>query len=150
MGNWIALEALRSRAIRSTKRSKLTNAMLVAPDVDVDVFRTQLQRMGAARPAISLFVSRDDGALALSKTIWGDVPRLGDIDPNAEPYRDELRRDRIEVYDLTKLAVAGDDAHDRAFEQVGSVVGMIRQRMAQGQVLSDQRSPANPLERLAQ
>jgi esterase/lipase superfamily enzyme len=151
MGNWIALEALRSRAIRSTgKRGKLTNVMLVAPDVDVDVFRTQLQRMGSARPAISLFVSRDDGALALSKTIWGDVPRLGDIDPSAEPYRDELRRDRIEVYDLTKLAVAGDDAHDRAFEQVGSVVGMIRQRMAQGQVLSDQRSPANPLERLAQ
>jgi hypothetical protein len=73
-----------------------------------------------------------------------------DIDPNAEPYRDELRRDRIEVYDLTKLAGAGDDARDRAFEQVGSIVGMIRQRMAQGQVLSDQRSPANPLERLAQ
>lgn len=154
MGNWIALEALRGRSIRGagspSKRSKLKHVMLVAPDVDVDVFRSQLQRMGAARPSISLFVSRDDGALALSKTIWGDVPRLGDIDPNQEPYRDELRREGIDVYDLTKLAVAGDNAHDRAFEQVTSVVGMIRQRMAQGQTLSDQRFPANPLERLAQ
>jgi esterase/lipase superfamily enzyme len=154
MGNWIALEALRSRAIRGNaalaKRSKLRNAMLVAPDVDVDVFRSQIRRMGAAKPPISLFVSRDDGALALSKTIWGDVPRLGDIDPNAAPYRDELARDRIDVFDLTRLAVAGDDAHDRAFEQVTSVVGMIRERMAKGQVLSDERTPANPLERLAQ
>lgn len=154
MGNWIALEALRGRAIRGTaavsKRSKLRNVMLVAPDVDVDVFRSQLQRMGPARPPISLFVSRDDGALALSKAIWGDVPRLGDIDPNAEPYLDELARDRIDVFDLTRLAVPGDDAHDRAFEQVTSVVGMIRQRMAKGQVLSDERTPANPLERLAQ
>src|SRR3954463_3655295 len=74
MGNWIALEALRTRAIRgsavASKRSKLKNVMLVAPDVDFDVFRSQLNRMSGARPPISLFVSRDDGALSLSKTIW--------------------------------------------------------------------------------
>ncbi|MET4390570.1 esterase/lipase superfamily enzyme [Bradyrhizobium sp. F1.4.3] len=153
MGNWIALEALRTRAIRgplvASRRSKLMNVMLVAPDVDVDVFRSQLNRMGSARPPISLFVSRDDGALSLSKTIWGDVARLGDIDPTQEPYRSELDRDRINVYDLTKLAVAGDDAHDRAFEQVGPVVAMIRQRMAQGQVLGEQKADASPLARLA-
>jgi len=112
MGNWIALEALRSRSIRNaaagTRRDKLRNAMLVAPDVDVDVFRTELQRMGDARPQISLFVSQDDDALALSKMIWGDVPRIGDINPNEEPYRTELERDRIAVYDLTKLAAPGD------------------------------------------
>ncbi|WP_245331862.1 alpha/beta hydrolase [Bradyrhizobium sp. NAS80.1] len=154
MGNWIALEALRTRAIRSpavaSGRSKLKHVMLVAPDVDVDVFRSQLSRMEGARPPIALFVSRDDGALSLSKTLWGDVPRLGDIDPNQEPYQSELKRDRIDVYDLTKLAVAGDDAHDRAFEQVGPVVAMIRKRMAQGQVLSEQHAAANPLARLAE
>jgi esterase/lipase superfamily enzyme len=154
MGNWIALEALRTRAIRgqavASKRSKLKNVMLVAPDVDVDVFRSQLYRMGGARPPISLFVSRDDGALALSKTIWGDVARLGDIDPNQEPYRSELERDRIDVYDLTKLAVAGDDAHGRAFEQVGPVVAMVRRRMASGQVLGEQQASASPLVRLAE
>jgi esterase/lipase superfamily enzyme len=62
MGNWIALEALRSRSIRNaaagTRRDKLRNAILVAPDVDVDVFRTQLQRMGNARPQISLCVPK--------------------------------------------------------------------------------------------
>jgi esterase/lipase superfamily enzyme len=66
MGNWVALEALRGRSMRgdrtanSMKADKLKNAMLVAPDVDVDVFRMQIQRMGAARPRIALFVSQDD------------------------------------------------------------------------------------------
>ena len=152
MGNWIALEALRSRSIRNaaagTRRDKLRNAMLVAPDVDVDVFRTQLQRMGNARPQISLFISQDDDALALSKMIWGDVPRIGDINPNQEPYRTELERDRITVYDLTKLAAPGDDAHDRAFENAPSVVAMIRNRMAQGQALSERHTTDNPLAQL--
>jgi esterase/lipase superfamily enzyme len=152
MGNWIALEALRSRSIRNaaagTRHDKLRNAMLVAPDVDVDVFRTELQRMGNARPQISLFVSQDDDALALSKVIWGDVPRIGDINPSQEPYRTELERDRIAVYDLTKLAVPGDDAHDRAFENAPSVVAMIRNRMAQGQALSERHATDNPLAQL--
>jgi esterase/lipase superfamily enzyme len=74
---------------------------------------------------------------------------LGDVDPQQEPYRTELANDRIEVFDLTKLAVAGDDAHDRAFEQAPTVVAMIRNRMAQGQSLADRQAVANPLARLA-
>jgi esterase/lipase superfamily enzyme len=54
------------------------------------VFRTQLQRMGNARPQIFLFVSQDDDALALSKMIWGDVPRIGDINPNQKPIGPSL------------------------------------------------------------
>jgi esterase/lipase superfamily enzyme len=152
MGNWVTLEALRGRAIRNrlagTKNDKLKDVMLVAPDVDVDVFRTQLQRMGVARPRMSLFVSQDDDALALSRTIWGDVPRLGDVNPQLEPYRTELADDRITVYDLTHLAKPGDDAHDRAFEDVTSVVAMIRQRMAQGQTMREHRAIDNPLTQL--
>ncbi|MDH2352767.1 MULTISPECIES: alpha/beta hydrolase [unclassified Bradyrhizobium] len=148
MGNWVALEALRGRSIRGElaaarlKPDKLKNVLLVAPDVDVDVFRAQILRMGSARPRIALFVSQDDAALGLSKTIWGDVPRLGDIDPKLEPYRSELARDRIVTFDLTTLAKAGDDAHDRAFEDVTSVMGMIKQRLSEGQSLTDQRSGA--------
>src|ERR1035438_5533143 len=111
--------------------------MLVAPDVDVDVFRAQIQRMGPARPRIALFVSQDDSALRLSSTIADDTPRLGNIDPTQEPYRSELERDKILVFDLTQLATAGDDAHGRAFEDVTSVMGMIRQRLSAGQIMTD-------------
>jgi esterase/lipase superfamily enzyme len=146
MGNWIALEALRGRSMRgsqtanSLKADKLKNVMLVAPDVDVDVFRMQIQRMGAARPRIALFVSQDDQALSLSKNIWGGVARLGDVDPTQEPYRSEFERDRILVFNLTGLASPGDDAHDRAFEDVTSVMGMIKRRLSDGQAMTDRGS----------
>ena len=141
MGNWVALEALRSRYIRPDRFvDKLKNVMLVAPYVDVDVFRTEIRRMGTNRPRFALFVSQDDRALSLSKTIWGGVPRLGEVDPEQDPYRSELARDQIEVFDLTSLRKAGDDAHDRAFSDVTSVVGMIKQRLREGQPMSDTKS----------
>jgi len=138
MGNWVALEALRGLAIRSGKvGDKIKYAMLVAPDVDVDVFRTQIRRIGTTGPRFALFTSQDDKALGLSQVIWGGVPRLGEINPDAEPYRSELERDHIVVFDLTKL---GGEAHDRAFEDVTSVVGMIRRRLGEGQELNDDQS----------
>lgn len=100
--------------------------------VDVDVFRMQIQRMGAARPRIALFVSQDDEALSLSGKIWGGVGRLGDVDPTQEPYRSEFERDKILVFNLSGLASPGDNAHDRAFEDVTSVMGMIKRRHLAG------------------
>lgn len=138
MGNWVTLEALRSRYIRPVRiTDKVKNVMLVAPDVDVDVFRTQIHRMGAQRPRFFLFVSQDDRALALSKTIWGGEPRLGEVDPSQDPYRTEFSEERIEVFDLTALRKAGDNAHDRAFTDITSVVGMVKQRLSTGQQIVD-------------
>lgn len=91
MGNWLTLESLRGLSIRSGQIGhKIKNVMLIAPDVDVDVFRTQIQRMGTSRPKFSLFVSQDDRALGLSRSIWGGMPRLGEIDPTQEPYLSQL------------------------------------------------------------
>ena len=126
MGNWVTLEALRGMSIRGGKiGGKIKNVMLVAPDVDVDVFRTQIQRMGTARPRFALFVSQDDKALGLSQEIWGGVPRLGEINPAQEPYQSELKKENIEVFDLTKLR---GNAHDRAFEDITDVLVMIKDR----------------------
>jgi esterase/lipase superfamily enzyme len=126
MGNWVTLEALRAMSIRTGKiGGKIKNVMLVAPDVDVDVFRTQIQRMGTARPRFALFVSQDDKALELSQSLWGGVPRLGEINAAQEPYQSELKRENIEVFDLTNLR---GKAHDRAFEDITNVLVMIRSR----------------------
>jgi esterase/lipase superfamily enzyme len=74
MGNWLALESLRQMAIRNGRLpAKFKNVMLAAPDVDVDVFRQQIGDMGKQRPQFTLFVSRDDRALAFSRRVWGDV-----------------------------------------------------------------------------
>jgi esterase/lipase superfamily enzyme len=139
MGNWIAVETLRARALRGKRQGdKLKNVMLVAPDVDVDVFQAQLRRMGPNIPRLSLFVSRDDKALGLSEVIAGGVPRLGDIDPEQEPYKSEFEKAKIDVYDMTSMKSA--HAHSKVFENVSTVVGMIRARFAAGQKMTDREA----------
>ena len=129
MGNWVTLEALRGMSIRSGKiGGKIRNVLLIAPDVDVDVFRTQIQRIGAPKPRFALFLSQDDKALELSQAIWGGVPRLGEINPTQEPYQSELKRENIEVFDLTTLK---GNAHDRAFEDITTVVAMFKNRVGE-------------------
>jgi esterase/lipase superfamily enzyme len=135
MGCLPTLEALHSKALHAGRiGNKVKNVMLVAPDVDINLFRTQMREMGIARPRFALFVSRDDFALKLSSSIWGGATRLGQVDPYREPYKAEFRREGIMVFDLTDLR---GRAHSRAFREVTSVMGMIEQRFAEGQQMTD-------------
>jgi esterase/lipase superfamily enzyme len=118
--------------------------MLVAPDVDLDVFRMQIRRMGTHRPRIALFVSQDDSALELSKIIWGGMPRIGDVNLAQEPYRTELERERILVFDLTKLKSAGDNAHSRAFDDITEVMAMIHATRDMEQTRASRQTPSSP------
>lgn len=140
MGNWVTLEALRQMAIRDRGLpSKIRNVMLASPDVDFDVFRRQVAAMDVRPSLFTIFVSRDDDALAASKYVWGgEEPRLGAIDPNAEPYRDVLERDRIQVVDLTDVSSGGGDrlGHTK-FAEAPAVVRSIGARLASGQALND-------------
>jgi esterase/lipase superfamily enzyme len=139
MGNWLALEALRQMAIRNDGLpAKFKNVMLAAPDVDVDVFRSQIEDMGSQHPRFTLFVSRDDRALAFSRRVWGDIPRLGSIDPEMQPYKQELADSQITVIDLTKVK-AGDDMHHAKFAESPEVVRLIGARISDGQTLTDSR-----------
>lgn len=126
MGNMVTLEALRAMASRRGKiGAKVGIVALVAPDVGVDMFRTEMQGMGKSRPRFLLFASQDDGALNFSKTIGGGVERIGAIDPAQEPYKSELAQENVEAFDLTKLK---GGAHSRAFEDITTVMTMIKDR----------------------
>ena len=140
MGNWVTLEALRQMAIRDKRIAvKIKSIMLAAPDVDVDVFRRQVAEMGPKRPPITLFVSQDDRALAVSRRVWGNQARVGQVDPSAEPYRSMFEKERVTVINLTKKKSA-DSANHAKFATSPEVVRLIGQRLAQGQVLSDAKS----------
>lgn len=82
-------------------------------------FTTQLTltAMGGARPRFALFLSQDDHALKLSKSIGGAVTRLGDVDPDQGSYRSDFQREGILAFDLTGLR---GGAHSRAFKKVTS------------------------------
>jgi len=139
MGNWLALESLRQMAIRNGGLpAKFKNVMLAAPDVDVDVFRSQIADMGKQQPHFTLFVSRDDRALAVSKRVWGGVSRLGAVDPTASPYKEEFAADKITVIDLTKIK-SDDDLNHSKFAESPQIVQLIGARLSTGQALTDSR-----------
>jgi esterase/lipase superfamily enzyme len=138
MGCFPTLEALHSRVLRAGRiGNKVKNVMLVAPDVDINLFRARMREMGSTRPRFALFVSRDDLALKLSSSIWGGATRLGQVDPDQEPYRADFRREGVIVFDLTGLR---GRAHSRAFREVTSVMAMIEHRFAEGQPMTGVRS----------
>lgn len=139
MGNWLALEALRQMAIRNGGLPpKFKNIMLAAPDVDVDVFRSQIADMGKQHPQFTLFVSQDDRALAVSRRVWGSVARLGSIDPEKAPYKEELAANNITVIDLTKVK-SGDKLNHGKFAESPEIVQLIGSRISDGQTLTDSR-----------
>ena len=138
MGNWLTLESLRQMAIRDKRVApKIKNVLLAAPDVDVDLAREAFRDMGPNRPRLSLMVSQDDNALAVSRLVWGNSTRLGAIDPLQEPYRSDLARDDIAVLNLTDLKSADPLNHTKFASS--DVVALIGRRLADGQPISDAR-----------
>lgn len=136
MGNWLTLESLRQMAIRDRRVApKIRDVILAAPDVDVDLAREAFRDLGTARPRLTLMVSNDDQALAVSRLVWGDSVRLGAINPAVEPYRSDLEQAKVTVVNLT--AVKSDDPLNHAKFASGDVVALLGRRLADGQPISD-------------
>ncbi|MGL5117485.1 MAG: alpha/beta hydrolase, partial [Beijerinckiaceae bacterium] len=140
MGGWLTLETFRQMAIRNrTIFPKITDVMLAAPDVDVDVAAAQGRALQAAtrKPRITLFVSGDDRALGASRLLWGSQDRLGSLDAHKEPYRTNLKNSGVEVIDLTSASAGsgGDSLHHGKFASSPAVVKLIGGRLASGQQL---------------
>lgn len=137
MGSWLTVEALRQMAIRDGRVDpKITDVILASPDLDVDVFGKQIGAMGDKRPKFTLFVSRDDRALNLSRRISGNIDRLGQIDPTVEPYRTQLEKAGITVLDLTALK-GGDKLNHGKFAESPEVVRLLGNRLIAGQTVTD-------------
>lgn len=137
MGSFLALESLRQMAIRNGRIApKIRNVILAAPDVDVDVFRQQLGEMGPPdqRPRFTVFTSTDDRALLVSSRIAGRVPRLGAVDPKAEPYVSEFKAGGVDAFDLTDVETADQLRHGKFAS--AAVVKAIGGRLVEGQQIS--------------
>lgn len=139
MGSWLAVEAIRQMAIRNGAVSpKITQVLLASPDLDVDVFAQQIRSLGPKKPQFTVFVSRDDRALDLSRRISGNVDRLGQVDPTVEPYRSAFINAGIRVLDLTSLEGQDSLGHNK-FADSPEVVRLIGERLIEGQTITDQR-----------
>jgi esterase/lipase superfamily enzyme len=80
MGTWVTMEALRQLALTGDRNlsGKLGDVVLASPDIDVDVFKSQMRRYGKPDRPFFLMLSSDDRALKLSGIIAGNRPRVGD------------------------------------------------------------------------
>ena len=137
MGTWLAVEALRQMAIRDGAVSpKIKNVILASPDLDIDVFGQQMVALRNKAPHFTIFVSQDDRALSVSRRLSGNIDRLGQIDPAAEPYRSALEKAGITVIDLTRMK-SGDRLNHGKFAESPEVVRLIGSRLVAGQTITD-------------
>ena len=82
MGCTLAMETLRGMEIEGERvaRSRLAGVVMIAPDIDVEVFRSQALRIGTLPQPFLIFTSQRDRALALSSRLTGQRDRLGTLE----------------------------------------------------------------------
>lgn len=81
MGAALTMETLRQIAIAGDTglQSRIAGVVLVSPDVDIDVFRAQANRIGRLPEPFVIFTSKRDRALQLAARLSGQKERLGNI-----------------------------------------------------------------------
>ncbi|MFA6153634.1 alpha/beta hydrolase [Mesorhizobium sp.] len=146
MGTWVTMETLRQMAISGDRDlgGKLGDVVLASPDIDVDVFKSQMRRYGKPDKPFILLLSDDDRALRLSGLIAGSRPRVGD-------YKDaaDLASYGVTVVDLSK--VKGTDSFNHTkFADNPALVKMIGQRLREDDGFASDREVTDRISLLAQ
>lgn len=128
MGNWLTMEALRQIVIADDKdiADSLGDVILASPDIDVDVFKSQLQRIGQRERPFFVLVSRDDRALLVSSIIAGNRPRVGDYDKDTD-----LASLGVIVVDVSALS-SGDRLNHARFADNPVLVQLLGDRLNEG------------------
>ncbi len=125
MGTWVTMETLRQMAISGERDlgGKLGDVVLASPDIDVDVFKSQMRRYGKPAKPFILLLSDDDRALRLSGLIAGSRPRVGDYKNAAD-----LAGYGVTVVDVSR-AKSGDNFNHTKFADNPALVRELGQRL---------------------
>jgi esterase/lipase superfamily enzyme len=132
MGNWLLMETAVQAKPESRRliNRKVRNIVLAAPDIDIDLFKAQLKRLGKPERPYTVIVSRDDRALRLSRTIAGGKERVG-----AYSNDQELAELGAVVVDVTELDSL-DGAHHSKFAQLAQLQPQLRSTFSQSALSS--------------
>ena len=81
MGSALTMETLRQIGQKGDRalQAKISGVILISPDLDVDVFRTQALDIGTLPQPFIIFGSDKDRLLGLSSIITGEPDRLGNL-----------------------------------------------------------------------
>ena len=105
LGTMLTMETLRQIEIADPGWSKrnLGGVVLISPDLDIELFRTQMLRLDSVPQPFAIFVSQKDRVLALSSLINGVGNRLGNLTDPAV-----LADFPVTVLDVTEFTTRGD------------------------------------------
>ncbi len=134
MGNWATIEALRQAAIagHGDFNGKLRTVVLAAPDIDVDVFKSEMRAIGRPKYPFVLFASSDDQALWLSGLIAGEKPRLGAYTQDVKEIADL----GVIVIDISATKANDSFAHNKFAVVLPDFVNRLGDRLKQGDRLA--------------
>lgn len=125
MGAWLVMESLRQLRLEG-RGAVLRNLQvgLVAPDIDVDVFRAQTEVIGPLSPPIMVLAAPDDRALGLSRRLAGSRPRLGSISVGDPRITALVQETGVSMIDIGNLPAEDPLNHNRilALATLGSAI----------------------------
>jgi esterase/lipase superfamily enzyme len=138
MGSHLVMETLRQLAITNDPAmASIGGVFLISPDVDVQLFRQQVESIGTLPEPFVIITSQRDRVLTLSARLTGQTSRLGNI-PDATP---------VEGLDVTLIDVSafGQGAGHFTVGSSPALIGLLDQMQAVNSALSDEAAGSLPL-----
>nr|WP_290428692.1 alpha/beta hydrolase [Defluviimonas salinarum] len=109
MGTFLTMEAIVDRAQKGqfNRTGRLQYVILASPDIDLDLFRTQMRQLGPDPGNFFVLLSKDDVALKASRRLAGGVPRVGAADAEA------LSELGVTAIDLSAIEDSASGSHSK-------------------------------------
>lgn len=120
MGGWLVVETLRQLKLqgRDDVLDKLS-VILAAPDIDADVFRTQMAVIGKMKQPMTILVSGDDRALAVSRLISASSNRVGTLNVSDPGVQQAAVANNVALIDISQVQPSDSAHHNRFVDLVG-------------------------------
>ena len=128
MGTYLTVETLRQLSMLKVRKvqNKLGPVVLLSPDIDVDVFNSQIQRIDPLPKPFIIFTSSKDKALRVSALLTGQKERLGSLSSLAG-----IANDKVTVIDVSKFE-GGDKLDHFAVATSPGLIALINGMLANG------------------
>ncbi|UVK47870.1 alpha/beta hydrolase [Mesorhizobium sp. AR07] len=136
MGAYVVMEALRTLALsgKSYIFPKIRGVMLAAPDIDPDVFSSQVNDIPTLPQPFTIIVSRRDRALSVSRRLTGGGPRIGS--GSNIPL---LQKKNVQVIDISDI----DGGGHSAFASSGTLIQLLGSNRLLRRLITDEDATAN-------